>query len=681
MVQHMNNVHFAIPEIYGETLSYYELLRKLVDKTNDLIDNYNTVPEQIAEEVKNLDASQLFSAVLNQLIHSIATDNTKSANAVKVYKKHDLLYAAFNETVNLYESLIDFTTGTETELIPGTNIREVNISELFIELRKLIDINKNNIESIDGEILGARHSNISNMTYDTLGDRLDSMENYVTPDMFGASIEKEDNHDNIINALDYLKSKGGGTLLIPSGTYKTSPINLKGYRNIIITGIEPSFPWAISSCLKIITDGRVGLQLSEESGLGYVNEVPTWNAINIYIKHLRLDCNKKVNTGLNCNYDVFMYDVTVDNAKIDGIVFEPQTYPVILEQVKVIHSGRNGLYVKAPYTTCYTLKDCEFSENDGYGLYIEDGNTCVISNVILQSNKRGGLKIEKKDPSLYEHNIFLGNLTFIGVYTENNGTLSSSDAEYEGNHALYITGYDLTSYVNTNKIQNLSFINCSFNYPLTGNMGVIESVGESFNFIGESLSSIIDTEKCGTIFATNSTTVIDKINNNNDVYEVCEVKYFDKTKNIRSFIGDGYIGKRGRMRELHFHLPNKSISAGETVMMETLNPAYFYPVLQSGTLYGINILQGVKPSNGKLTFKIKYGYKSSASGGFNEYVNIDENLVIDSTTNYISLNFPLLKYNIDKSFIIGVEVTASADYVPSSSDNYTYLMCELFLES
>ena len=134
----MKNVHFAIPEIYGETLSYYELLRKLVDKTNDLIDNYNTVPEQIAEAVANLDASQLFSAVLEQLVDSIATDNTKSANAVKVYKKHDLLYATFNDTVNLYESLIDFTTGADTELIPGTNIREVNISELFIELRELI---------------------------------------------------------------------------------------------------------------------------------------------------------------------------------------------------------------------------------------------------------------------------------------------------------------------------------------------------------------------------------------------------------------------------------------------------------------------------------------------------------------------------------------------------------------
>ena len=135
----MNNVHFAIPEIYGDSLSYYEVLRELIKAMNVIIDNYDTIPEQIADAVKNLDAAQLFSAVLNQLIDTIATDNTKSANAVKVYKKHDLLYATFNETVNLYESLIDFTTGTETELIIGTNIREVNISELFIELRKLIE--------------------------------------------------------------------------------------------------------------------------------------------------------------------------------------------------------------------------------------------------------------------------------------------------------------------------------------------------------------------------------------------------------------------------------------------------------------------------------------------------------------------------------------------------------------
>ena len=151
----MSNVNFAIPEIYGDSLSYYEVLRELITAMNVIIDNYDTIPEQIADAVKNLDAAQLFSAVLEQLIDTIATDNTKSANAVKVYKKHDLLYATFNDTVNLYESLIDFSTGTETELIVGSNIREVNISEMFIELRKLIDGESQTREQTDTALQNA----------------------------------------------------------------------------------------------------------------------------------------------------------------------------------------------------------------------------------------------------------------------------------------------------------------------------------------------------------------------------------------------------------------------------------------------------------------------------------------------------------------------------------------------
>ena len=157
----MNDVYFAIPEIYGDSLSYYEVLRELIKAMNVIIDNYDTIPEQIADAVKNLDAAQLFSAVLNQLIDTIATDNTKSNNAVKVYKKHDLLYATFNETVNLYEALIDFTTGTETELIPGTNIREVNISELFIELRKMIEDETQTREQADTNLQNAINTETS----------------------------------------------------------------------------------------------------------------------------------------------------------------------------------------------------------------------------------------------------------------------------------------------------------------------------------------------------------------------------------------------------------------------------------------------------------------------------------------------------------------------------------------
>jgi hypothetical protein len=504
---------------------------------------------------------------------------------------------------------------------------------------------------------------------------------HVTPEMFGASTSHADNHAHIISALDYLQSKGGGTLRFSAGVYKTSPISLQGYSNIILTGVEPSLPWGTASGLQIISEGSVGLQLSEESGLGYANEVPTWRATQIHIEHLRIDCNKMVNTGLNCNYGAFLRDVTVDNAKRDGIVFEPQTYPVILEQVSVRFSGRHGVYVKAPYSTVYNMKDCEFSRNDGYGLYIEDGNTCLFTNVLLQSNKRGGLKIEKKDPSLFSHDIFLGTMTFINVYTEANGTLATTDPDYDGNYAIYITNHNVERHLNADKIFGLTFINCSFNASKTGSQGLIEGVADEFTVIGRQFQTgVIDTDKCGTLFATGSNSTLDKINSDNPIYEVCEVPYYDESRKIRSFVGDGYIGKRGRMREMHFYLPKETIKAGETHMMQTVNPVNFYPILQTGTLYGINILQGTKPAAGSLTFKIKYGYKTGA-GSFLGYLNIDDELKIDATKNHKSVTFPLLKYIVDHSLTIGIEVTASADYVPPSSVGYTYTICELFVES
>lgn len=514
---------------------------------------------------------------------------------------------------------------------------------------------------------------IDKMVVGTLG--------YVTPEMFDGSTDSDDNHDSIISALDYLKKNGGGTLLFGSGTYKTSPISLEGYRNIIIIGNSPSKPWLASSCLKFISEGSVGLQLSEESGLGYTNEVPTWNAINIHIKHLRIDCNKMVNTGLNCNFDVHLYDVLVDNAIDNGIVFEPQTYPVVLEKTTVRYSGKNGLYVKAPFTTVYNLKDCQFDNNDWYGMYIEDGNTCIISNLILQNNKKGGLKIENKDPSLYSHGVFLGNLTFINVYTENNGLLSETDPGYEGNYALYITGYDTTRYVNLGKIPGLTFVNCSFNASKTGTKGIIEAVSTPFTVIGPPLMSIVDTSKCGTIYAKQyDETTLKLINEGHTDCKVHEILMNNETTGVCSFVGDGYIGKRGRMRELHFFLENSGISAGETKMMNTVNPVNYYPILQTGTLYGINVFMPTKPTSGTLTVKIKYGYKTNISGGFVDYINLEESIILDSSKNWISISLPLLKYRIDTSFVLGVEVTASDDYT-NDYPGYSSLICELFVES
>ena len=47
----MNNVHFAIPEIYGEALSYYEVLSKLLDKTNELRDDITNLQNNKVNKV------------------------------------------------------------------------------------------------------------------------------------------------------------------------------------------------------------------------------------------------------------------------------------------------------------------------------------------------------------------------------------------------------------------------------------------------------------------------------------------------------------------------------------------------------------------------------------------------------------------------------------------------------
>ena len=48
----MKRPHFALPEIYDDSLSYYDVLRKLIKSMRVIADNLNKIPEQIANEAK-----------------------------------------------------------------------------------------------------------------------------------------------------------------------------------------------------------------------------------------------------------------------------------------------------------------------------------------------------------------------------------------------------------------------------------------------------------------------------------------------------------------------------------------------------------------------------------------------------------------------------------------------------
>ncbi len=288
----------------------------------------------------------------------------------------------------------------------------------------------------------------------------------VYPEWFGAKGDGvTDDTEAISEAILFVKSSGG-KVKFSLKTYCFSSINLVGCSNIMLEGSnDATLPWREETTLKVINNTQVAIRTVAD----YSSEVPPASAIgkSIKIKSFFLECNSNANVGINCCQDIYLENLVVRRAKIDGIVFESQTYPVYLFRVESSFNGRHGLYVKAPNTTVYSLYNVELDYNDGYGLYIEDGNCATFVNVVVQSNKRGGVCVFQRPKSDFTYPVFLGNLTFLNLYTEANGTLPESDANYEGNFALKIQGRDNDNLF-TGKIDKITLIGGTINYPSTG---------------------------------------------------------------------------------------------------------------------------------------------------------------------------------------------------------------------
>lgn len=288
---------------------------------------------------------------------------------------------------------------------------------------------------------------------------------------WGAKPEASFNNTSKINAaLQFIKPTGG-ELRFKDGVYETDFIDLRTFSNIIIKGLNSAseFPYIATTTLKIRSACALAIQLNDAG-----TEIPPTQGKGISIEDILLDCNNLATDGINAQLAVTLHRMTVKNAIRDGVVLEGSTYPAELSRVISQFNGRHGLYVKAPLTTVYKVNSSEFGFNNGYGIYIEDGSTCVFNDVRVQSNARGGVRIVGLNPALYTQPVFLERLTFIGLYTEANGTLLPTDPGYDGNYGLKITGFNLDPTTFDGKINDLTFINCSINAPATGQKSLIE---------------------------------------------------------------------------------------------------------------------------------------------------------------------------------------------------------------
>lgn len=241
----------------------------------------------------------------------------------------------------------------------------------------------------------------------------------------------------------------GGIVHFPKGTYMTGPIDLLGYRNVTIQGENQysEFQYVSTSVIKFNTNCATGLKLAEDDA-----EVPASFAAGMVVRDISLHGNSKATNVINMMRSVKLVNVKVSGAVRDGIVMEGGSYPVHLTHVVSQGNGRNGLTVKAPFTTVYTVRDSEFGLNGQHGVYVEGGSTALFENVLCQSNTGDGFHVTYLNPTNYNFSVFLERLKFLNCYAEANT-----------GWGLYVTSYNTDPTTYTGKILDLSFDNCSFN--------------------------------------------------------------------------------------------------------------------------------------------------------------------------------------------------------------------------
>lgn len=131
----LNYVCFKVlPLVYDETLSYYEVVCKVTEKLNEVIDDVNQIPELISKEVANQLANDndLFNMLFDKIIKVICTDVDNSAfTSVERFGGE-----IFWHNGELVECIKHMDVGTN--YVKDTNIKSVNALGLMQSIRDYI---------------------------------------------------------------------------------------------------------------------------------------------------------------------------------------------------------------------------------------------------------------------------------------------------------------------------------------------------------------------------------------------------------------------------------------------------------------------------------------------------------------------------------------------------------------
>ena len=115
-----------LPMVYDDSLSYYELLCKVVYKLNAVIDNINELPNYIAKLISDDKLKEIMGTIINELEAQIASANEGTSKTATVNREVGELVWLDGELFKIIHPMI-----AGDQYVSGSNCIPVTIENLI----------------------------------------------------------------------------------------------------------------------------------------------------------------------------------------------------------------------------------------------------------------------------------------------------------------------------------------------------------------------------------------------------------------------------------------------------------------------------------------------------------------------------------------------------------------------
>ena len=136
--------HKVLPLVYDDSLSYYEQLCKLTSAMNDVIEDINTIPDQIEEALVPFKAD--YTQQLNEMREYVNSETAEMTNYVDLHVS--LLEHAFDDyKQEMNTNMVDFKLLVNQTLADYQRYMDEQIQTVYVTLNNKFDLMEQQLES------------------------------------------------------------------------------------------------------------------------------------------------------------------------------------------------------------------------------------------------------------------------------------------------------------------------------------------------------------------------------------------------------------------------------------------------------------------------------------------------------------------------------------------------------